>query len=523
MFFSKALKSARPSPVFDFLEYKISMLWFCAIFLTYLSFSPLSIGGMGYMSENLQAAEQIATHILNWVKPTIDQTHIQWPRHGAVEMFFEVPFLLVQQTVLGRNSFWADRVVSLQPVLLTSLISTIILRWSKRLTGNSKAAIAISLAATFATMLWPYAYIGLEIKQSFFLLLAGYLALNEERLPTWPRTLTLGFAAGIAASAKSNGFFLLPALLFLVVCFFWRDWNNAQTIGKDLKKDWQKAACLIVIISAFYGVGSYTRAVYWNQHGSLMDYVFRNVIIESPLTFLMNLWSQFFSLNKGLVFFAPLAGVGLFTIPKTFRVAPQLAVFSLLVLAGSACSLSLLVPWEDEVWGPRYLHAAVAPLILCWAGAMRAIRLDWKWKSLLTTAAAFGLAVSFLGSFFYYGQLHSAARDSATSTLEHFLNDPRFNHPRFNLKLLSCRMFSRDEQWPAPDRWWFEAPPDAPTPVIVNLRDYAQPQPLMLNSSKSRVLAFGLRISFFLGVALLALTIVTAWKQRERTWPKHGG
>ncbi|MBS1789506.1 MAG: hypothetical protein JST85_17410 [Acidobacteria bacterium] len=476
------------------------------------------------MSENLQAAEQIASHILGGrATPAVSQAPIIWPRHGAVEMFFEVPFLLGQQALLGQNSIWADRVVSLQPVFFTSLISTIILRWSKRLTGNLKMAIAIALAATFATMLWPYAYIGLEVKQSFFLLLAGYLALNDEKPPMWPRTLAFGVVAGIAASAKSNGFFLLPALLFLVVCFFWRDWNNVQAIGGVLKNEWRKAACLILIISSFYGVGSYTRAIYWNQHGSLLDYVFRNVLIESPLTFLMNLWSQFFSLNKGLVFFAPLAAVGLFTISKTFRVAPQLAVFSLLVLAGSACSLSLLVPWEDEVWGPRYLHTAVAPLILCLACARRVIQLDWKWKSLLAAATSFGLAVSFLGSLFYYGQLHSAARDSETSTLEHFLNDPRFNHPRFNLKLLNCWLFSRDEQWPAPDRWWFDKPPDAPNPVTVNLRDYVQPQPLMLNSSKSRFLAICLKGAFLLGSSLLAFVCFTAWKRKTRYSPGMTG
>lgn len=515
MLFSNALRTTKPSPSIFLIEHKICALWFLGVFLIYLSFSPMAIAGMGYMGENMQAAEQITSHLLAWIKGNSNQSPINWPRHGAVEMFFEVPFLLAQQFFFGPNPFWADRLMASQPILFTSLISTIILRWSKRLTGSWKISTASALAASFATMLWPYAYIGLETTQSLFLLLAGFIALNYEQRPTWPRTLVLGFAAGVAASAKSNGFFLLPAIGFLVVSFFWRDWENYSAIWAALKHEWRKATSLVLMILAFYWLGSFSRAAYWDQHGSLLGYVFRNVLIESPLTFLMNLWSQFFSLNKGLIFFAPIAVVGLFTIQKAFRVAPQLAFFSLLVLAGSSCSLSLLIPWQDEVWGPRYLHTAVSPLGLCLAATLRVIQFEWKWKTLLAAAAAFGLVVSFLGSIFYYGQLHSAASNSGNSTIENFLNDPRFNHPRFNLKLLQCRIFSKDEQWPTPERWWFDKPPDAPTQPTVNLRDYAQPQPLILNSGNTRKLPFCLKMAFLLGSALIASAYVVAWKRKE--------
>lgn len=432
-------------------------------------------------------------------------------------MLFEVPFLLFQRMLFGHNSFWADRTMALQPILLTALISTMTLWWSKLLTGNLKTSVAVALTATFATMLWPYAYIGLETTQSLGLLFAGFVGLNYEKHPTWPRTLVLGVAAGIAVSTKSNGFFLLPAIGFLVICFFWRDWDNFEALWGALKNNWRKVTCLAVMILAFYWVGSLSRAAYWDQHGSLLAYVFRNVLIDSPLTFLMNLWSQFFSLNKGFIFFAPMAAVGLFTIRKTFRVAPQLAFFSLLVLGGSACSLSLLIPWQDEVWGPRYLHTAVAPLVLCVAASLRVVpwNKSWEWKILLPTAAVFGLAVSFLGTVFYYGSLHSAASASGSSTLEHLLNDPRFNHPRFNLKLLQSRIFSKDEQWPAPERWWFDKPPDAPTQPTVNLRDYSQPQPLIVNSAQAKGLANCLRATLVLGVVLLAFSCMLAWRQKE--------
>ena len=505
---------AKFSLLSEFVRSRISWFWFLAVFLTYLSFSPLAITGMGYMGENVEAAQQIASKILHLFDGQT-LSHINWPRHGAVEMIVEVPLLLVQNLLLGESSYLADRIISLQPVLLTSLMSVIVLQWSRRLTGSLKLAIAIAFSASFATMLWPYAYIGLETTQSLFVLLAGFLALDYEKPVTWRRTLALGLVAGIAASAKSNGFFLLPALGFLIAAYFWRDWQDIPAIIGALKKEWAKALVLSAIVLAFYWLGSYSRTIYWSQHGSLLSYVYRNVLIESPLTFLMNLWAQFFSRNKGLIFFAPLAVAGLLASRRAFRNAPQLVYFSWLVLGGSACSLSLLVPWQDEVWGPRYLHTTVAPLVLCLAAALRGISLNRRQKTVLFATAAFGLAVSFLGSMFYYGSLHIAAKATGNATLEHLLDDSRFNHPRFNLKLFHSRVLSADEQWPQPERWWFDKPPDAPPVRSVNLRDYAEPQPLIFASTKAPRLANILKLSLLAGVSLLGLVCWVGTRQKE--------
>ncbi len=515
MLLSDLSSQLKLSQVIGFARSRIAWFWFLAVFLVYLSFSPLAISGMGYMGENIWTAQQITTNLWQWLHGNAGQTTVTWPRHGAVEMLFEVPLLLFQPLLPIKSSYLADRLLSLQPIVMTAVISTIILKWSRQLTGGWKLAIAVTLSASFATMLWPYAYIGLETTQSLFLLLAGFLALNYEQPATWPRTIALGLAAGVAASAKSNGLFLLPALGFLVCAYLWRDWRNYRALFGVFRQEWAKALCLVLMILAFYWIGSYSRALYWQRHGSLMDFVYRNVLIESPLTFVLNLWGQLFSRNKGLVFFAPVAVIGLLFSRISFRIAPQLTVFAWLVLAGSAGSLSLLVPWEDEVWGPRYLHTAVAPLILCLAAALRVARLNLPEKATLVAAMTIGLAISSLGSLFYYGQLHRAASDAGQATLENFLNDPRFNHPHFNFKLLQIRFFSRAEQWPKPARWWFEKPPDAPAARAVNLRDYAEPQPIILNPAKGHRLAGFMKIVLLMGTTLLVGMCIVVWKQRD--------
>ena len=68
-----------------------------------------------------------------------------------------------------------------QPILFTSLSLVVTFLWIRRLTGSLAWSYSLSLTAGVATMLWPYAYIGLETTQSFFVILSAYLALATEK------------------------------------------------------------------------------------------------------------------------------------------------------------------------------------------------------------------------------------------------------------------------------------------------------------------------------------------------------
>src|SRR5207253_5615063 len=106
--------------------------------------------------------------------------------------------------------------------------------------------------------------------------------------------------------------------------------------------------------------------------------------------------------------------------------------------------------WSEETWGPRYLHSAVAPLLLCLAAARRDRPFRLKREVPLAALAGCGLFVSFLGVTFYYGLLHRAALASTRSNLETIQNDPGWNHVRFNLELLRTWIEggTRERRWP---------------------------------------------------------------------------
>ncbi len=142
--------------------------------------------------------------------------------------------------------------------------------------------------------------------------------------------------------------------------------------------------------------------------------------------------------------------------------------------------------WADETWGPRYLHCAVAPLLLCIAAPLRGARPSLFLRGLIGAAAAAGFAVSFLGAMFYYGELAGTAARTAPTSLQAYQGDPTWNHVAFNARLLKVWWRSRSPtgsppEWlPPPDGWDFAHPGRKLAWESVDLRGVAVPQPLLL-------------------------------------------
>ena len=106
----------------------------------------------------------------------------------------------------------------------------------------------------------------------------------------------------------------------------------------------------------------------------------------------------------------------------------------ILVTACTAGFISLLIVTSDEVWGPRYMHVAIAPLLVCIGAAWP--RLDWKIGLPLAVLAIAGLVFSFLGAFSIYGVPSSAMREAGQNTMEWIDGDPVWTGPIFEARLV---------------------------------------------------------------------------------------
>lgn len=470
-------ESVQTKDVIPRLARKPAAIFFAAVALGYLALSPGTLEGQGYNGENLTAVDQLVTNLFNLVthRPLVPMT---WTRHGGLELLFELPFALLSRLLFGASVKWLGRIMSLQPILATAAICTLLFVWARELTKDARWSYRLALAAAFATMLWPYAYIGLETTQSLALFAAACLALAGRARYTWFELLAFAFCSATAVTVKLNGIFLLPALAFL-------SWVYLR--GAQAKQGKRGAALVAVTVLLFYSLNSYLKALSWANSASGSIGYFRAMLVDGPTTALLQAFSYFGSANKSVLIYAPLVGLALWRLPQAWRINRSLVIFALLVLGSLVGGFALVVVWTDETWGPRYLHSAIAPLLMCLAAAGMGVESPPRRDLPLLALAVLGLLVSLPGALVSYTRLHQAAINSEQSTLTALQYDPTWNHVRFNYKLLNLWLNPQrgasqsPAQWPPPPRWWFESPATAPLLKTIDLRELATPQPLVLH------------------------------------------
>src|SRR5262249_44572431 len=149
---------------------KTAWLLFGGLSACYMTLAPGTTEGRGYAYEHMLAGLRWLESFNAWVtgKPV---PPLIWTNHGPVPLLMDLPFIK-----LGKLFISPDFVLSLQPILLTAALLTVLFLWLRRLCTPG-IGLLLTFIGAFSTMLWPYAYIGLETKQAFFLMLAGYLAL----------------------------------------------------------------------------------------------------------------------------------------------------------------------------------------------------------------------------------------------------------------------------------------------------------------------------------------------------------
>ncbi|MEP7340307.1 MAG: hypothetical protein ABI977_21420 [Acidobacteriota bacterium] len=490
------------------------MLFFVAVTLFYISFTPATIEGMGYNSENLVAANQVVTNIFNVIRrqPLVP---MEWTRHGGLELAFELPFVSAGRIIFGPSVKWSGRVLAVQPILATSLLCVLLLVWMRRLGLSWRASYALAVVTAISTLFWPYAYIGLETTQSLCLLAAAYLALGRAPRRTWPEVMGFAALCASALALKLTGLYMLPAIAYLALCYF------HTPVSESKGRRTLQIVTLATLAIAIFGLNYYLKSRYWSQFPGGSTEYFVNVLVDSPMTALAQAFSFFGSANKSLLIFAPIVVLSLFRLPQAYRAQPRLVIFALLVLGGLAGGYSLVKVWAEETWGPRYLHSAIAPLVICLA-VTKPLAEAYGLKK-LALAGLLGLLVNLPGALVAYTGMPLAATDSSRSTLTALQYDPEFNHVRFNYRMLGIWLaakFGGANQpvlWPPPPTWWFAKPADAAPEKTVDLRQWATPHSVLLRSypqgkGVSRVAFLTMRI--FCLLTLCVSVMLFAWQYR---------
>ena len=450
---------------------------FLGLTLTYLSLSPGAISGMGYTMEEMRAGNGLIRKFDNLIHGRNAPANIRWSRNGIVPVVLNIPFLLIGEADAFHNQFSQERVLGAEPVIDTALLLTIAFLWFRRLTNSQSVSLLLTLAAGFGTLIWPYAYVGLETKQSLFLLLAAYLALASEAPRSWWRALTFAGVCACAVGAKSTGAFVVPAVLFLCWCYVGGDiWSRLRN-----RKLW----VILAVIFGVFLVNAYYRSIFWSHVGGAQKFIL-GWMIQDPVSYFVNVVSLFGSPNKALFLFVPVTIICLGILPAAYRANRDLTIFALLTLGGLVGGFAFLTNWADETYGPRYLHSALVPLLLCFAAVYGTLSRPARWA--FYALAILGIYPAFMGALFRYGALHEVQQFTRQNTLQALQGDIVWNHIRFDSKLFSIWAQKQwglkpNPLWTPRHQWFYPpAPPGAPVDPQVDLSSWAHPQAVLLNA-----------------------------------------
>lgn len=495
------LKSAANTPVARSRSVRaIALNLFAALFAIYLSMSPGTISGYGYASEEMESGLRMMS-IVTAVSKGRPVPPMIWSRHGPMPVLFDLPFLK-----LGKVFATPDFALSFEPVLFTAGLMAIVFLWL-RVVCSPATSLFLTLSGAFGTMLWPYAYIGLETKQSFFILLAGYLGLALGKIRGWPRLLGFAVVCALGLTVKAIGVVMWPAVAYLFYVQFRDDWR--QRWGQLLTS----GAAVVAICAA----NVMLRNFYWTPLGG-GESAIKGWIVQSNFQIFTNLVGVFGSPAKGLFVFAPILIAILWAIPRAFRTHRDIAIFSTLVLVCTVGLLSILTYTTDETWGSRYLHVAIAPLLVCIGAAWPS--LQWRVHTPLAVLAVVGVAISFLGAFFYYGGRGTATDDAGQNTMEWLTSDNVWNEAAFDARLFQVWWHGGSDPVPwTPTHLWVWTPPkNAPPWRTIDLRKYADSQSFLFynwNRPRDRHQETLLRFYLFCAVAGALLLLRTAWVSLE--------
>ena len=471
---------------------KTALLLFLGLSACYMALAPGSIEDRGYLPDDMKAGMSLLSSFNAWVKGR-PSSPISWTRHGPVPILFDLPFIK-----FGKLFGSPDFMMSLEPLFVTAALLTVVYIWLRRVCTPGMSLL-LTLTGAFGTMLWPYAYIGMETKQSLFVSLAGYSGLAGGKIRTWPKLLTFSTLCALAISMKSTGIVLAPPIAYLAYLQFHGEW----------RAKWRQALTALGIIACVWGLNALGWRVFWKPAGGPAE-ALKVWLAHTPLQFFANAIGIFGSPQKGLLVFAPILLICFYAVPRVFRSHRQIVIFGLLVTASTAAFLSVLLVTADEVWGSRFMHVSIAPLMIVIGAACP--RFHWRHVSLLVLAVI-GLSISFLGAFYYYPSRPWAAFMAGQNTMEWLVGDTVWNEVEFDARLFRVWLKDGNEPvlWTPSHIWVWMKPPETQPWKTINLRDLADPQSFLLSHWKKPLDGPGLVIFRVCWISLFIGPLVLLW------------
>lgn len=302
--------------------------------------------------------------------PDTDGDDPVYPRQNALQAFLLVPFYAAGAWIAGespmdprKGGIW---LLPAGPLISTSLfnplvsagIVILVALLSLEFGSSSSRSLRLAVLTATATMIWPYAGIGMEPLQTFLIILTIWTAVRYRRTGNLKTLAFSVFLLILLPACKKISFvFAVPAAVYLAVSRFER--NNSPRRKYLIPAAVILAACTVTASSWFL------RSYFQPGFAAHLKYLFGEGGFPAPDI----LFGLTLSPGEGLFVFNPLLVFAVSAWSGFYREHRREAwlFFGMIavLLAAVWRSPYLLM---DEVWGPRYLHA-VLPLLIVAGGS----------------------------------------------------------------------------------------------------------------------------------------------------------
>ena len=312
-----------------------------------------------------------------------------YSRTGPAQPVLEAPFYFVGEKLDdassgGRNYKWRIALVRLFNPLMAAITVLAAFGLLKLRGRSDRAALGVAGLCAVASLVWPYAKIGMDttlMATVAVAFLAAAWAAREDHL--WRYGLA-GAAAGLATATKPYGLLLVVGVIPLLM-----------TPLRAMAPRTRLRATGVYLAPLLLGVAS---VAWYNAYrtGSVTNFFHANPtdLANTPI----NILGLLVSPGKGLLFYSPLVALGVLGLRTMWR---QDRPFALAIAISVAINLQIIgatLVWSDDTWGPRYIVPTAWMLLLpiAWWANGQGRRLAVAW------VAALGLMIQAVGVFAPY-------------------------------------------------------------------------------------------------------------------------
>lgn len=299
-----------------------------------------------------------------------------FPRQNLLQTYLSVPFYALGAVLLGekptipeRGLFWELpwgpllTVAFLNPLLSAGIVVLVILI-SLDFGIAPPHHYRLGILTGLSTMLWPYAGIGMEVIQTFFLMLTIWIVLRFQRTGKMRYLMLAALCMILLPNCKKYSFiFLIPIFLYLIS-------GIPNRSGFSCKMCMESFIFASVSVIGGLSICAVSLGFKMYSDPGYLEHLLEKLHSQGPplVDMLMGLT---LSPSEGLFVFNPIlifAVAGWRDFSRQYRREAILFITITVILLAALSRIPYLL--IDEEWGPRYLHMLIPLLMVAGASTL---------------------------------------------------------------------------------------------------------------------------------------------------------